>query len=425
MRASLTAQSYYQATANRAVSFPPLSGDVTVDVAVLGGGFTGLSAALELAESGYKVALLEASTIGSGASGRNGGQICTGFSSGQGKIVAQLGASDARKCFAIAEEAKRLLESRIAKHNISTGLTWGYLHCAAKPKHQDELKAWADELNDLGYRHTTMLSKSALEEKLGSTLYHGAMREDRAGHFHPLDYCLGLAEAASKAGVQVFENTKVLDTYIGPNPWMKTSHGKVNAKFVIFAGNAYLGKTVKPLYGRVMPVTSFIATTEPLGPDLARKLIRDNEAAADSNFILDYFRITEDHRLLFGGAANYSTLEPENVGAFMKQRIVKVFPQLHDKSISHAWGGYIAITSNRIPDCGKLSPTAYYAHGYSGQGVALAGMYGKLMAEAIKGTAERFDLLSRVRHLPFPGGAIRTPLLVAAMLFYRLKDAYG
>jgi gamma-glutamylputrescine oxidase len=425
MRPSLTVQSYYQASANRTVSFPSLKGELSVDVAVLGGGFTGLSAALELAEAGYAVALLEASTIGSGASGRNGGQICTGFSSGQGKIVAQLGAADARKCFDIAEESKRLLESRIEKHNISTGLTWGYLHCAAKPKHLDELKSWADELNALGYAHTSVLSKSALEEKLGSTLYNGAMREDRAGHFHPLNYCSGLADAAAKAGVQIFENSKVIDTYIGPNPWMKTAHGKVNAKFLIFAGNAYLGKTVKPLYGRVMPVTSFIATTEPLGPELARQLIRDNEAVADSNFILDYFRITEDHRLLFGGAANYSTLEPENVGAFMKQRIMRVFPQLKDTSISHAWGGYIAITSNRIPDCGKLSPTTYYAHGYSGQGVALAGMYGKLMAEAIKGQAERFELLARVRHLRFPGGAIRTPLLVAAMLFYRLKDAYG
>jgi gamma-glutamylputrescine oxidase len=172
-----------------------------------------------------------------------------------------------------------------------------------------------------------------------------------------------------------------------------------------------------------MPVSSFIITTEPLGENMARSLISNNEAVADTNFILDYFRRTADNRLLFGGRANYSTLEPANLGAYMKPRMVKVFPQLKDVRIDHAWGGSIAITSNRIPDCGHLSPTTYYAHGYSGQGVALAQMYGKLMAEAIRGTAERFDLLAHVKHLPFPGGALRTPLLVAAMLAYRLRDA--
>jgi gamma-glutamylputrescine oxidase len=422
MRNSLTAQSYYQATANRRLTFPALNGEVTCDVAIVGGGFTGLSAALELAEAGYKVALVEASHIGAGASGRNGGQICTGFSSGQGKLVSQLGAGNARTCFEIAEEAKKLIEARIAKHKIGTGLQWGYLHCATKPSQNDELKTWADELAALGYNECSMLGKSELEEKLGTKLYHGAMREARAGHFHPLNYCLGLAGAAIKAGATLYENTAAIEVNTGSSPWIKTARGLIKAKFLVLGGNAYLGKTVRPLYGRVMPVTSFIVTTEPLGENMARTLIRDNEAVADSNFILDYFRLTEDHRLLFGGAANYSTLEPGDVGAFMKKRMIRVFPQLSDARISHAWGGYIAITSNRIPDCGRLTPTAYYAHGYSGQGVALAGMYGKLMADAIRGTAERFDLLSKVRHLPFPGGPLRTPMLVAGMLFYRLRD---
>ncbi len=423
MRNSLTAPSYYQATANRKISFPPLEGDLETDVAVVGAGYTGLSAALELAEAGYRVAVLEASHVGGGASGRNGGQICTGFSPGQARITAQLGASDARKCFDIAEEAKRLIELRIEKYKIETGLQWGYLHCAAKPSHLEGLRAGADELSGLGYVGCSMLSKAELEERLGSKLYHGAMREARAGHFHPLNYCLGLANAARKAGAAIYEDTRVLEIDTGSKPCVRTNKGKVTAKFLILAGNAYLGKTVSRLYGRVMPVTSFIVTTEPLGDNMARSLIRDNEAGADSNFILDYFRRTEDNRLLFGGAANYSTLEPSDIGAFMKRRMVKVFPQLKDVGISHTWGGYIAITSNRLPDCGALSPTTFYAHGYSGQGVALAGMYGKLMAEAIRGTSERFDLLSRIRHLPFPGGPIRTPMLVAAMLFYRLRDA--
>jgi gamma-glutamylputrescine oxidase len=192
---------------------------------------------------------------------------------------------------------------------------------------------------------------------------------------------------------------------------------------MVIGGNAYLGKAVPALYGRVMPVTSYIVTTEPLGENRARSLIRDNEAVANTNFIVDYFRLTGDTRMLFGGRASYSTLEPPNLGAYMKPRMTAVFPQLKDVKIDHAWGGFIAITSNRIPDCGRLSPNVYYAHGYSGQGVALAGMYGKLMAECVRGEAERFDLLSRVKHLPFPGGALRTPLLVAAMLFYRLRDA--
>ena len=395
------------------------------DVVVIGAGFTGLSAALELAESGYRVVVLEAETVGFGATGRNGGQICTGFSPGQAKLESQLGHADALKCFAIAEESKRLIESRIAKYAIECDLKWGYLHCAKKPGHIDALKLWRDEYEALGYAGCEMLSKAEIEAKVGTKLYHGAMREPRAGHFHPLNYCLALAEAAQKAGAVIYEHSRVLDLETGEKPLARTATGKVSAKFMIIAGNGYLGKTVKSLYGRVMPVTSFIATTEPIGDNVARSLIRDNEAVADTNFILDYFRRTADNRLLFGGGANYSTLEPADVGAFMKKNMIKVFPQLSDVKISHAWGGFIAITSNRLPDCGRLSPTTYYAHGYSGQGVALAGMYGKLMAEAIRGMAEKFDLLARVKHLPFPGGAVRTPLLVAAMLWYRMRDAWG
>jgi gamma-glutamylputrescine oxidase len=425
MRKSLIAPSYYQASANRTVNCPSLMGDVDADVVVIGAGFTGLSAALELAEAGYKVVVLEAEIIGFGATGRNGGQICTGFSPGQARLEAQLGRADALRCFEIAEEAKKLIEDRIAKFKIDCDLKWGYLHCAVKPGQDKMLREWRDEMEGLGCEGCTVLGKEELGPKLGTSKYYGALREARAGHFHPLNYCLGLAAAAQTAGAVIYEQSRVLEVDTGAKPWARTTRGKVSAKFMVIGGNGYLGKTVKPLYGRVMPVSSFIITTEPLGDDIAHSLIRDDEAVADTNFILDYFRRTADNRLLFGGAANYSTLEPADVGAFMKTRMVKVFPQLREAKISHAWGGYIAITSNRLPDCGRLSPTTYYAHGYSGQGVALAGMYGKLMAEAIRGTAERFDLLAKIKHLPFPGGAVRTPLLVAAMLFYRLRDAWG
>jgi gamma-glutamylputrescine oxidase len=337
-RPSLNAPSYYQATANHVLSFPTLHGDVVADVVVVGAGFTGLSAALELAEAGYKVVVLEAGTVGSGASGRNGGQICTGFSPGQSRLAAQLGKADALKCFVITEDAKRLIEQRIAKYDINCGLQWGYLHCATKPGRAQEFLAWKDEMDTLGYAGCEVLSKAELDTKLGTDKYFGALREARAGHFHALNYCLGLARAAVAAGAEIHENSPVLDVETSAKPCARTAQGKVTAKFMIVAGNAYLGKTVEALYGRVMPVTSFIVTTEKLGANMAQTLIRDNEAVADTNFILDYFRRTQDNRLLFGGGANYSTLEPKDVGAFMKRNMVKVFPQLGDVKIEHAWG---------------------------------------------------------------------------------------
>ena len=415
--------SYYQATANRQISGPELRGDVVADVCVIGAGYTGLSAALELAQAGYKVVVLEAETIGWGASGRNGGQICTGFSSGQGKIISQLGKADAKRAFDISEEAKTLLVDRIAKHKIDCDVQWGYMHCIPKPHQFEDLKAWADEYEELGYGGNTLLSKAELEVKLGTTIYHGALREQNAGHFHPLNYCLGLAAAALKAGAVIYEHSAVIEVDTGAKPWARTDKGKVSAKFMIIGGNAYLGKVVKPLYGRVMPVASYILATEPLGEERARSLIRDNEAVANTNFIVDYYRRSKDNRMLFGGRASYSGITPPALGEYMRPRMTAVFPQLKDVKIDYAWGGNIAITSNRIPDCGRLSPNVFYAHGYSGQGVALANMYGKLMAECVMGTAERFDLLARVKHLPFPGGALRTPLLVAAMMYYRIKDA--
>ncbi len=423
MPSSLDTTSYYQASAQPFRPCPPLTEDIKVDVCIVGAGYTGLSAAIELAAAGMKVAVLEAKKVGYGASGRNGGQVCTGFSSGQGKIEKQMGREDARTCFALAEESKTLLTSRLQKYKIDCDLTWGYMHCIPKPHQMDELKAWRDEYEDLGVLGTTLFGRDQLREKLGTDIYHGALREATAGHLHPLNYCRGLARAAMAEGAEIFEDSPVIEINDGAAPFARAAKAKVSAKFLVIAGNAYLGRLSPRLYGRVMPVGSYIIATEPLGQNRAKALIRDNEAVANTNFIVDYFRLSKDNRLLFGGRASYSTLEPPNLAGYMKPRMLAVFPQLADVKIEHAWGGYIAITSNRIPDCGRLSPTTYYAHGYSGQGLALAGLYGKLIAEAIQGQAGRFDLLSRIKHLPFPGGPARTPLLVAAMMYYRIRDA--
>ena len=423
MPASISNKSYYQATANRKIATIPLDGDVAADVCIIGAGYTGLSAALELAEAGYKVVVLEAETIGFGASGRNGGQICTGFSSGQGRIEGQIGKTDAKRAFDLSEEAKQLILTRVEKHKIDCDIRWGYMHCIPKAHQFKHLQEWADEYEALGYGGNTLLSKSELEQKLGTNIYHGALRESHAGHFHPLNYCLGLAAAAIKAGAMVHEHSRVVEVNTGPAPWARTIKGKVSAKFMIIGGNAYLGNLVKPLEDKVMPVGSYIIATEPLGENRAKSLIADNEAVANTNFIVDYYRRSSDNRMLFGGRASYSTFEPPNLGEYMRPRMTSVFPQLKDVKIDYAWGGFIAITSNRIPDCGRLSPTVFYAHGYSGQGVALAGMYGKLMAECVRGQAERFDLLAKIKHFPFPGGKLRTPLLVAAMTYYRVRDA--
>jgi gamma-glutamylputrescine oxidase len=417
--------SWYRATALPSPEYPPLTGDRQADVCIIGAGYTGLSAALELAKAGYRVVVLEAVTAGYGASGRNGGQICTGFSPGQAKIEAQLGREDAQKCFDMAEEAKALIEERISQHQIDCDLTWGYLHVASKPRKVRDLEEMQEEWARYGYFDHRLLSKAELEEKIGTTIYHGALREGHAGHFHPLNYCIGLASAARRAGVEIHEHSRVIrcETDAAPKAWTET--GSVGAKYMIIACDAYVNRLVEKLYYAMMPVTSFVVATEKLGTDRVKNLIRDNEAVADTNWVLDYFRRSRDDRLLFGGRTSYSTLEPRNLASNMKKRLIRVFPQIEEAAIEYSWGGPIGITYSRLPDMGRIGASTYYAHGYSGQGVALANLYGKLMAEAIRGQAERFDLLAHFKHLPFPGGPVRLPMLVAAMAWYRLRDALG
>lgn len=416
---------YYHATATPHPDHPALEGDIRVDACVVGAGFTGLTAAYELARRGFSVAVLEAESIGWGASGRNGGQICTGYSSGMGRIEAQVGLDDARKCFAIAEDAKAQIAANVAELDIPCDLKWGYLNVAPNRRAVDELREMQKSLARYGYEKTTLIGADELAQKLGTARYKGALRDNGAGHFHPLNYVRALAAATCDHGARIFENSRVIAIGEGSRPVVKTEGGTVCARFVVVAGNAYLGRTVKTLYYRIMPVGSYVVATEPLGENMARALIRDDEAVSDTNFVLDYFRLTGDRRMLFGGRCSYSGVIPDDVRPIMRSRMTRVFPQLKDARLDFGWGGYIAITANRIPDIGRLAPNVYYAHGFSGQGVTLGCISGRILAETIAGQAERFDLMARFRHRPFPGGPIRTPILMLAMLWYRLRDALG
>lgn len=422
MTISGDAPSYYRATATPHPGYPALDGPVSVDVCIVGAGFTGLSAAIDLAKAGYKVAVLEAETVGFGASGRNGGQVCTGFSKGMEQVEKRVGMDDARKAFTVVDEAVDLVRDRVDEHGIACDLKWGYLHVATKRSHLDGLAEHQAEYARYGYEGLKLLDKAGVEDRIGSEIYQGGLWEPRAGHIHPLNYCLGLARAATEAGATIYENTRVISVETEGAPVAHTAAGPVTARFMILAGNAYLRETVPYLYRRLMPVQSYILATEPLGENFAKSLIRDDDAVCDTNFIVNYYRLSADNRMLFGGRASYSTLEPSDLFAFMKPRMTAVYPQLADAKLDYVWGGYIGITVDRMPHLGRLGPSTLFAQGFSGHGVALSGMCGRLMADAIRGQAERFDILSKFRPPVFPGGRFRTPALVLAMMYYRMKD---
>jgi gamma-glutamylputrescine oxidase len=417
-------QSYYAASANPAPARPPLDGEVTADVCVVGGGIAGCSTALHLAERGYRVVLLEGRRVAWGASGRSGGQAIFGYAAGQDKLAAQVGRDAARRMFDVSVEALDLLRERVERHTIDCDLHWGQIHVAIKPRHETELKAWRDELAaDYGYDSLRWLERGELRSLLATERYTGGLYDTRSGHLHPLNYTLGLASAAESAGVAIHEGSQVVGIGHGDPATVRTAAGSVRAKYVALCCNAYVDDLSPKLRARIMPVGTYIVATEPLGRDRIEGLIRENVAVTDVNWVLDYFRRSADDRLLFGGRVSYSGLDPLNTRGATRARMLKVFPQLADVEIEYAWGGYVDITMSRAPDFGRLAPNVYYLQGFSGHGIALTGMAGRLVAEAIAGQAERFDLFTRLQHRDFPGGRLfRTPALVLAMLWFRLKD---
>jgi gamma-glutamylputrescine oxidase len=413
--------SYYAATALPAPDHPPLSGEVSADVCIVGGGLTGLSSALHLAERGYRTLLLEAERIGWGASGRNGGQINTGLRKGASELLQLFGRERARELFAMAEEAKALVRDLVARHAIACDLKPGSLYVAYKKSDPIWMAEEVELLHETyGYGASRLLSKAELEERLASRLYFGGIADSTALHLHPLNYTLGLAAAASAAGAHLCEQSRVLQ--IAPGE-VRTVGGRVKARYVVLGCNAYLEGLEPRIAGNIMPISNYIIATEPLGDSGAAALIRDDSAVCDTKFVVDYFRLSADKRLLFGGGETYSPHPPRDIAGFVRPHMLKVFPQLAGARIDYAWGGQLAITMSRLPQFGRLPGDIFFAHGYSGQGLALTSLAGKLIAEAVSGSAERFDVFARLPHARFPGGTLlRHPLLVLGMLWYALRD---
>jgi gamma-glutamylputrescine oxidase len=389
----------------------------------LGAGFTGLSAALELAKAGYSVGVVEAETVGFGASGRNGGQLCSGFNKDMAYIEKMLGKNAASTAWDIAEEAPKLVAQRIKDHQIECDLKWGYLHAAERKGHIDELKKMQAEYAAYGYEDTKYLERADLRDHIGSQRYVGALWEGGAGHLHPLNYCIGLARAAEEAGAVLYEHSRAIRLDTGAAPAIHTEKGTLKAKYLILAGNAYLRETEPYLFRHLMPVGSYILATEPLSENRWKSLLPHDEAVSNTNFIVDYYRLSGDRRMLFGGRATYSGREPRDLAGFVRPRMLSVFPDLEDIRIDHVWGGYIGITLNRLPHIGRIGSRTYFSQGYSGHGVALGNMSGAVLAKAVQGQAEQFDVLSRFKAPAFPGGRLRTPLLTLGMFWYRLRDA--
>ena len=417
--------SFYVATATPLAPFAALQGDTRADVCVIGGGYTGLSAALHLRQRGYDVVLLEAHRVGFGASGRNGGQVGSGQHQDQDWLEAAAGLEQAHRLWDLAEEAKALVKSLIRDNAMPVTFYNGIAHACRTNAEVRASHAYGDRLRrDYGYGHLETLDQSAIRRLIGSPVFKGGEIDRDAGHLHPLNYAIGLALAAATAGVRIHEGAEVLGIEHGAKPVVKTAHGRVTCDQVILACNGYLGDLEPKVAARVMPINNFIVATEPLGVR-ASEVLAEPVAVADSRFVVNYWRLSEDGRLLFGGGETYGYRFPDIVKTVTKP-MLEIYPQLRGTKIDYAWGGTIAITMNRLPCFARPAPNVLSASGYSGHGVAMATLAGKILAEATAAQSERFDLMANLPQASFPGGAaLRWPLLVLAMTWYSIRDRLG
>ncbi|OEE67917.1 FAD-dependent oxidoreductase [Enterovibrio norvegicus FF-33] len=420
-------QSYYAATAKYPQRYPELTESITADICIVGGGFSGVNSAIELALRGYSVVVLEANKIGWGASGRNGGELIRGIGHGIEQFTNQIGKDGVEAINQMGVEAVEIVKDRVGAFNIDCDLTMGYCDLALKPAHMKELEDDFNGLKQSGYAHEIrMLDKEAMPEVIGSERYIGGMLDMGSGHLHPLNLVTGEAAAAASLGVQMFEDSAAIEIIKGNRPLVKTNKGQVTCQYLLLAGNAYIGNKLESyIGGKVLPAGSYIVATEPLTDEQVQSTIPKNMAFADLSIALDYYHLSGDNRLLFGGLCTYSGKDPKDITGALLPNLERVFPQLKGTNIDFEWGGMIGIGANRLPQIGRLpdAPNIFYAQAYSGHGVNATHMAGKVIAEAISGTAERFDVFARVKHMTFPGGPIlRSPLLAIGMTYHKIKE---
>jgi gamma-glutamylputrescine oxidase len=417
------ARSWYAASANPAPERPALEGDGDCDVCVVGAGFTGISAALHLAERGLSVVVLEAARVGWGASGRNGGQIVNSYSRDMDVIEAKYGEETARALGDMAFEGNRIIRSRIADYAIQCDLRDGNLFAACNPRQYQGLVEHKALWERYGYRHLELLEGEAIRREVNSERYVGGLVDHEGGHIHPLNLVLGEAEAFEFLGGVIHEQTPVTEVVHGEPVRLRTPKGMVRAQRVVMAGNAYLQEVMPELEGRSMPCGTQIITTEPLGAERARSLIPNDMAVEDCNYLLDYFRLTADNRLLYGGGVNYGGEDAADIEAVIRPKMEKTFPDLVDVRVDYAWSGSFLMTLNRLPQFGVINDNVFYAQGYSGHGVTCSHLAGRLIAEVMQGQGERFDAFAGIPHLPFPGGRLlRVPLSAIGAWYYSLRD---
>ncbi|UWF52103.1 FAD-binding oxidoreductase [Pseudomonas sp. N3-W] len=425
------ARSYYAASAHGITPWPSLAEDLQADVCVIGGGFTGVNTAIELAQRGLSVVLLEGRRIGWGASGRNGGQLIRGIGHDVSGFTRYVGQEGVRYLERAGIESVALVGNRIAEHSIDCDLRWGFCELANTPAQFAAFKAEQQGLVESGYAHETRLvePQQIRQQVVNAGVYAGGLIDMGSGHLHPLNLVQGEAQVAHSLGVRIFEQSEVLELIHGSTVQVRCAGGTVRAGSLVLACNAHLEELEPRLSGKVLPAGSYIIATEPLGEQMAAELIPQNLALCDQKVGLDYYRLSADRRLLFGGACHYSGRDPANIEAYMRPQMLKVFPQLANVRIDYQWGGKIGITANRFPQVGRLSqyPNVFYAQGYSGHGLNVTHWCARLLAEAIDaGHSQGLDVFSAVPHMTFPGGkALRSPLLALGMLWYRMREMLG
>mgnify|MGYP003634090361 FL=1 len=418
--------SYYAASANASPDRPALQGNHETDVCVIGAGYTGVSTALFLLEQGFKVTILEAARVGFGASGRNGGQIVNSYSRDIDVIERNVGPEQARLLGEMAFEGGRIIRERVAKYNIQCDLKDGGVFAAVTDKQMRHLEAQKVLWERYGHKQLELMDSKRIREVVNTEAYVGGMLDMSGGHIHPLNLVLGEADAVESLGGIIHEQSRVIRVEQGVKAVVHTEQGQVTADFVVVAGNAYLGGLIPQLEAKSMPCGTQVITTEPLGESMARSLLPQDYCVEDCNYLLDYYRLSGDNRLIFGGGVVYGARDPANVEALVRPNMLKAFPQLKDVKIDYAWTGNFLLTLSRLPQVGRLGNNVYYSQGCSGHGVTYTHLAGKILAEAISGQAKRFDAFADLPHYPFPGGRLfRVPFTAMGALYYKMRDQLG